>query len=353
MLKIINSQPDFEAFRETWDNFYTQCPEATPFQSFAYNFASWKNLREKGDRLHIICIYRQKDKQLLALFPTYLDKKGCLRFINGRDTDFSGALFYKGFANDYHLLEEFTDYVKNTKEISALCFDNLKADNPLTSIFSYLLRGTQIKATNAWSILPIPGKNEEDKTFIDCLSNLNSKDKYRLKNIVKKMKDLEFKLFHVSSEPYPTAIVEQIVNDMFAAKIRVEAYFSTEFLNLIKACYDAGELTLAVTYQDEKAVCINFYYQNQQEFIDWLAIYTDKNMNLCNIIQMMQHIYENGGGQLNFARGLYPYKVHNFRPTLHNLYSVHYSKTKWGQFKNWLSVCKYYLKVVVKPYVRP
>lgn len=354
MISITNTIEGFEHLHKNWEDLYHDSHNPTPFQRFSYNFSAWQFIQENDhfSTLHIVCVYRQKDKLLQAIFPCFVDIAGTLRFINDRHTDFCSGIIRSGFEHDYHLFDEFASHIETEASIKGFCFDNLKADNYLFSIFEYLFKGSQIRMSNKWSHFHIPSSEIGSRTYVDALSQLNSKEKYRLKNIAKKMELLNFRFFVKSESPYPELQIESLAKTMIAAGIRTDSYFDNSFLNIFKKCYDAGVLAVAITYNENTPIAINLYLVNDKEYIDWIALYKESHYNMWNLLQMVEYIYENKGGVLNFARGQYQYKIHNFRPIIDTLFCITYSKGKFKQFLNWIDVSKFYLKRVVKPYIR-
>ena len=134
--------------------------------------------------------------------------------------------------------------------------------------------------------------------------------------------------------------------------IRSANYFSDSFKQFINQCYKQGILSVAVTTVDNDAVAAHFYFVKNLCTIAWIILYKEGKYLTCNTLQTISLIGQEGGGTFNFARGLYGYKVEKFRPIMHNLYRISYSKSKLGQFVNWLECCKYYLKTILKPIIR-
>ena len=83
---IVNSIEAFEKLENDWNSLYQKCSELSVFQSFTFNFYSWKFLLQEEGELFII-VFNEKNS-LVAIFPTYIDKKRTLRFINDSHVDF-------------------------------------------------------------------------------------------------------------------------------------------------------------------------------------------------------------------------------------------------------------------------
>lgn len=349
MIEVIKTKEDFEALKDTWDALYSRIEYKTPFQSYSFNYNSWSIL-EKHEALHIIII--SKDMELQAIFPCVLTKRSVLQFINGIHSDFCGALIDEEVRKCYHLYKELADYIKESSEIKGFMFDNLKEDNYLASILGYFFKSMQTRITNRWSYFTVSSQEPKDKSFLDGMHHLNSKERYKLKKRVKKETSYDLKIFDISEEVYPTEIIDDIINTMLSSGMRTEAYFSDDFKHIIENLYNDGLLSVAVTSENNTALVANLFLMNGNEWLNWLVVYRDGQYNTANLLQMVDHIYTAGGGIFNFARGIYEYKVSNFRPEIHNLYRVEYAKSLKDQIGVLMSFYKYYLKVFLKPIIR-
>lgn len=351
MIKVIKTEENFVSFKQEWDDLYSELQFVTPYQSHSFNYHNW-NILERTTGLYILCIYRQKDMQLQAIFPCVLSNRGVLQFINGVHSDFCSALIREEVRRDYHFYKEFADYIKQTSEIKGFMFDNLKGDNYLLAIMECFFKGMQTRISNKWSFFEIKACDVKDGGFINSMLQLTSKDRYRLKNVLKKAQTTELIFFGINKSAYPKFIVNDIINTMLSSGTRTEAYFSDDFKNVLEYLYNDGLLSIAVTFEKDNPLVANLFLIHGNEYIDWLAIYKDGRLNTTNLLQVIEHIYNRGGGIFNFARGLYDYKVSNFRPEIHNLYRIEYAKNRMGQFNILISFYKYYLKVFLRPILK-
>lgn len=348
MIAVYNEK-NISKLEQVWNEIYASNPNHTPFQSYEYNIIAWTNLGSSG-KLHVIALPRQDNHRLQAIFPCYLDDTGILRFINDIHTDFCGPLIHPDYEYDFQLYSELADYVLQTQEIKGFVFDNLKADSYLLSAFPYCCRGSIVRMTNAWSKVKIPSCHASE--LCSKLPSLAAKQRNELKKAIKEMQNASFHLYTIDKQPYPEKIINSLIIDMQEAGLRHEAYFSDGFKKLISDCYNAGVLSVSVVKENSVPVSAHLYYINNREIVDWVVLYTKGKCQTWNTLFTMQSLAETGGGVFNFARGLYDYKVKKFRPVMHNLYRISYSKSKLGQFVNWMECCKYYLKTILKPIIR-
>ena len=354
MIKVFNETQDLLPLKEEW---IWLCQHSgtpiTPFQQFDYIRYSWEFMCANLGQLHVIVIIRQKDKLVQAIFPCYIDKKKCLRFINDRHSDFCSAIIHRDFIDDYHLYEEFYEYYLSNKYIKRLQFINIREDNPMFANLAYFLKGSINRVVNMYSDFPISSTNNTQASFVNELSRLNTKEKYRLKNVLKKTTELSLRIYDCREEPFPETVINGLIQQMIISGLRTDNYFSAQMVTLFKSLYNSELLKLFVTYNKEQPIAANlfFYTEQTRDYIDWISLYIEKRNNLYNLLQAIEFI-SHDGGKLNFARGTYEYKMHNFRPSLHFLHGIYHSKSEFDKFCDLLNTNCYYLRQIAKSILR-
>lgn len=344
MISVVSQENAFQELEGTWNELYNAADAMTPFQSFAYNWNSWQFSHGKKDSLHIVVVIRQKDKLVQAIFPCYIDGKGALRFVNDRDSDFCGPIIHKGFVGDYHVYEEFSDHVKAQKEIHHVRFENLVAQNAVLGYLRYFFTGAVVYNNNAYSILQIEQRKGDDH-FTKALPVLNATERNRIKKVYNKLKISTFVRFDGDVD-YPEKELEILMQSMVEAGIREMDYQKT-FVPLLKTLYKEKMLLIGVTYLDGQPLAANIFLKGENEYINWLVFYTDKQYNLWNVLQHIEYFSETGA-VLNFARGLYEYKMRNFRPVIYTLYSLRYSASTLGTLNDIRYVGWHFFRKLVK-----
>jgi len=346
MIKIVTTTEEIEALRESWQELYCNAHNMTPFQSVDYVLSAVQTVSHKKETIHIVCYYRQKDNSLRAIFPWYIDKKKTLRFINDIHTDFCNAIVHKESVGDYHLWEDVSEYIKNNPAIKRVRLDNVMPDSYLLAYFRYFLRPSIVFCNNAYSILNID-KRQPDQNFLYTIQLPNSTERNRLKKICNKMDDTEFEAYKLPLS-YPKEIIDNLMAQMVQSKIRIEIYFS-QIRNVVESLYAAGLLLVCVTVKNGQPLSANLFLKEElsNEYYNWLVLYTDKQYNLWNVLQIIELISAESG-KLNFCRGTYEYKMRNFRPQLHNLYTLRYSKHVLACVVDIIDVCWFNTKKLVK-----
>ncbi len=322
MIKIIKNINELEKIRECWDVLYKEDDNCTPFQSFDYNYISWKRFHQ-GYSLFVLLFYQNQEKSLSAIFPFCIDSKNCLRFINEDHSDFQTAIVKKTAKADLKMYEEVYGFIKNQPDIQRICLNHLRHDDLLLHYFGHVSSYARLYGKESYSYLSISSCYDNSDSFIDSLHHLTAKERNRLKNIEKKASDLSFKIISIKSDDYPEKEVNELVNFMISKGIRSSAYFTDNLLGFIKDLYQAGVLKIGMTYQGQVLGSISFFYHCMNGMcIQWIIVYSDKAYNLQAKLKIINSVYENGGGIFNFGRGTYAYKIQHFRPIIQNLFCV-------------------------------
>lgn len=327
MLEVICSKEEFFGLEESWNDLYDRSAGVTPFQSFAFCRESLPLL---SGGLHIICWYRKQE--LMAIFPLYLDRKGTLRFINDRHSDFCGPLMMSQASGDFHMCEAFAEHVRDTSEIRRVRLENMRCDSFQSSL-QLQMKSSLLYSYSRYSLFRVVNGGA-DKSAVDALSQLTVKEKYRLKNIVSKMEKsgVRWKSYDKSAgDAWPERVITELTDSMVESGIRKRKYFSPQYLAFVKGVYESGQMMISVTFDGDKPLSCNLYLKNGEEFIDWMAFYVEPSNNAWNLLQFLDRFHADGGGVLNFARGIYKYKIHNYRPSVYGLDRFHYSKSLMGR----------------------
>jgi hypothetical protein len=322
MIKVIKNINELEEIREYWNVLYEEDDNCTPFQSFAYNYISWKRFHQDNS-LFVILFYQNQEKAPCAIFPFCIDSKNCLRFINEDHSDFQTAIVKKSAKADLKMYEEVYGFIKSQPNIQRICLNHLRHDDLLLHYLGHVSSYARLYGTESYSYLPIFPNQEEGESFIDSLHHLTAKERNRLKNIEKKASDLSFKIISIESDDYPEKEVSELVHIMIDKGIRSPAYFTDNLLGFIKDLYQAGVLKIGMIYQGQDLGSISFFYQCKNAMcIQWIIVYSDKAYNLQAKLKIIDSVYESGGGIFNFGRGTYAYKIQHFRPIIQNLFCV-------------------------------
>ena len=353
MIKVISSIEEFHGIEAVWNQLYLQAINMTPFQSFMYNYLSWTVYMKNAGCLYIIECISDKDKKLKAIFPCYIDKNNRLRFINDRDTDFCNAVIDKN-ADDYRLFEELSEFLKEEKRIKSVRWDNLEYNNHLKAVFLPFFKVVYLHDINAYSKMSIYPL-DCDKSFFDSIRHINGQRRKKLSKVLLQERNLQFLFLQQSAgHSFPESEVRSLVNIMVSNQIRRQEYFSEEMILFWIRMYETGLLTVALLYQDNVIKSVNFMFYNQanNEYIKWIMLYADKRYNLIINLKLIEYLYNHGGAVINFARGIYDYKMVNYHPKVFCLYRLEMEKTNSSALTGLITINKYYMKKIVKSIIR-
>ena len=353
---MITIEKDFvknESLESNWNELFNNSVETTIFQSYSFNKIVWDKLKGKGE-LYIILVSHNNTKKYLALFPCFI-KKRCLRFINESDSDFCGPLFRRGYEHNYSLNEEIAGFFQSSKDFNRIVFSNMTPQTSILTSFRPFLKESVSYPMNYYSFFQIE-QYETGISYIDRIDQIgNAKDRNRLKKLDNKVRDLHLEIIKKSeSKEYPERIVSSLVRTMIQNGIRTNAYFNHQFLSVFKELYDNNLILIAVTWKGSDPVSLSLSLTNSKnEIIQWIALYKEKQYNIYNIMQLVKYLYETGGNvRFNFARGIYEYKLRNFRPVLKSLYCLRYSKSIYNQVKDVLACTVMQAKPLLKSIFR-
>ena len=348
MISVVQSVEELHKIREDWTRLYDAMSFATIFQT--YSFCSLSYQAAEGMPYALFCLAKN-GKELRAILPCIL-RKGVLRIVNDKDTDFCDIIVSDAYRYDYHVYEELADFIKQDKRVKRVEFKNLRKDSTLLSYFKFFFSDALIYSDACYSIVEVTGNQQEP--LVKNIPTLNTKERYRLKNIEKKAEGSKTKIFRSSEETYPLA-VREIIESMISDKMREASYFSESMLRFFEELYNDGCINIAVTTNDNENVAASLMLpvaNDRNSFILWISIYKERAHNLWNVLGILNDIKKTGAGKLNFARGWYPYKIHNFRPQLERLYSFHYAKGFCGKLSSLWVMDVYMLKQMLKPFAK-
>lgn len=355
MIKIIQTLDELDNFKAFWDSLYASDDFATPFQKFDYIRLSLADGIGATGHLYIITLKDDASNTWSAIFPFVLDSGGILRFINETHSDFCCPIIHPDFRH-FNLFKELSEYISQDKKIKGLCLKNIPFCNPFLAVlkphFPYLI----CQDFNYYSTIPIIAK-DNDKDEIDAFRFVLAKQRNNLRKMRKRgHSDCSFEILSSNEgNPYPLEEIKALASRMISDGKRVRDYFSDSFMEFWEKLYEKGLLSVAVLRRGDEVLSCNFMFPDKKhkEYIKWLMLYTENQWNMVINILIAEHIYHSDDiGGINFARGIYDYKLTNFHPDVKALFCLRIAKTRWGHIRNMLAVAIHYVKPVVKSFLR-
>lgn len=353
MIKILRDTDSLLENKEIWNRIFDKDTEATPFQQFEFVYSSLFLDPSAVDSIYVIMVKDDASNQWIAIFPFVLDKKGILRYVNARHTDFCTPIVVPQY-NHYNLYKELAECISENDKIKGLVLENVTSYNVLTGVLKPYFRYTITHDINHYPKLPIY-QAKDDKDSVSAFRFLRSQQIKKLRKIQKQIEsNCSFEIRRATDgDEYPQKEVETLVAQMLKAAIRDKSYFSDEMLAFWRDLYEKGVLVAALLYENDEIRTCNFMYYDEKrnEYIKWIMLYKENSWNMKINIMIADYLYNNGGGTINFARGIYDYKLTNFHPDVKPLFCVRIAKTRWGHFRNIMSTALHYAKPIVKSWL--
>ncbi len=353
MIKVIKSLEEFKALESTWGDLYERSQSKTPFQCFSYVFLAWTLFESKEGDLYIIVSISNNSNDTDGIFPCYIDRKHTLRFINDRHTDFCNAIIDKE-SFGYSSYEELSGFLKRDSNIRLIHFANLEYDNQLKSSFKPFFNSLFVFENNAYSRLMISPQST-DKDFVDSIRGLSAKGRKNIRAKLASEHELQFELLSLSKgKDYPRDEVLELRHLMISKGERTQEYFNEKMLSFWHRLYQEGLIVVSLLYKKNLICSVNlmFFDRIKNEYIKWIMLYREKKYNLIANIKLIEYLYNKGGSTLNFARGIYDYKMVSFHPIVFNLYSLYLSKAPVQSVKVLLLLNWHYIKMILKSIIR-
>lgn len=334
MIQVYNKFSDIKA---EWDYLYS-ISNFTVFQSYDYNLISWSFFPNRG-MLYILC-YRCSDRNIKLIFPTYIDKRGTLRFINDVGTDICNMV-YDHDLNLYDVMKEICLYIISQKEVKSISLENLQGDSPILSYFKVFFPNSIVFSNNEVSFLECRRCDDPIASF----KHLTNDKRKKLKKILKHEDEYKFDILSIrNNDLFPLASLIKIANLMVKKKIRSEATFENNFWEYVKELYNHGLLEIAIIYDNNNtALSAGLVFVNEQISVRWVILYTEPQYNLWNNIMYINVKGKERDYINNFGRGGYDYKMINFKPQISPLYKVIVPNSKSGILYSFRNILKYVL----------
>ena len=77
-------------------------------------------------------------------------------------------------------------------------------------------------------------------------------------------------------------------------------------------------------YKTFKSNAISFVLRNNNEYLFWIDLYDNTKMiNIYNYISFIENLSYENSIKISFGRGVYYYKVANFKPDIKQLFSAY------------------------------
>jgi hypothetical protein len=321
--RIVSTEEAFFALQTDWDKLYENQSCKSVFQTFTYNYHSWKDcLAKKGELFVIVGMNNEFD--VLAIAPLYIDQKGKLRFMNDVHTDFTTFL-YKEEALLF-LGKMMLAVLKKWPKIKSLQLINLFDERLASQLNCHFPTHKLLYANMQYSSM-----RSVKESFPNNFLHLNHKQRNNLQRIQKKY-NYQQHLYRQLTDAFPLELINALREKMIASGSRDENFLSVSQLSLIQHMYEKGLLVVNTIMNNDVVCAISLILEQEEEYVFWIDLYDEqKQMNLHAYCQFISSMCQEKASAYNMARGTYFYKMHNFSPEPYNLYAFSYHQ-KWMPF---------------------
>jgi hypothetical protein len=313
-IRIISEIQEFFAYKDQWDAIFNN-QDYSFFQSFEFNYYSWITELCKN-KLNRLCIISIKNNELVSvIFPLYIDSKKRLRFINDRHADFCDAL-----SNKKYDFEEILSEISNQLKFDSVHFINLTKDSFLYHLYKENKSNNNLlKPLAKYSDLVIP-----EGIFPDNVLRYRSKQKTEFRRVKKKNIDKDYRLFLKDDANFPINEIHQLRERMIELGLRKANFLDEDRLLLLKQLYNSNRILVSMVKSKSNIHAISFILTNENEYLFWIDMYDNTKMiNIYNYILFMENISCDNNVRINFGRGVYDYKVENFKPDIKQLFALY------------------------------
>ena len=91
-----------------------------------------------------------------------------------------------------------------------------------------------------------------------------------------------------------------------------------------------SNIILVSIVRNNNVHAISFILRNNNEYLFWIDMYDNTKMiNIFNYISFIESVSCENSVKINFGRGVYDYKILNFKPDIKQLFAVYLFKNKF------------------------
>jgi len=324
-IKVINKIEDLLLIKEDWDELFIKGDYST-FQSFDFNYYSWKHELISDNRNQLAITIISKNKGVVAIFPFYIDSSKQLRFINDIHFDFCDFISIESIN-----FSEVYDYLKQEVDFKSMRLINIKKEaNIYKAVGELNAINIVVKSISEYSIV-----NLDKGSFPYNVPHYRSHQKHRINKAIRKNNDKQSVIASHQQHSFPKKEILLLKETMISLGIRKDNFLTNERLLLIECLYNSGIIILHIMKGKDQINAINILLKKSpREFMFWIDLFDDSQMiNISSYINFMKSSSLEQSVIINFGRGRYFYKVSNFAPEFHKLYQMHIFSNKWQKLR--------------------
>jgi hypothetical protein len=326
-VKIITEIDEFLQISEIWSRKYDEHKNISFFQSFDWNY-HWFINNLSNDNLFILLFYDQdymQDSKLIC--PTFIDKKGCLRFISDIHSDLCDVISENISKSDcIKITDLFAELVFSTNEIKKVNLINFSLNNSLVYILlkkiNYNYYYSQIVSSAFFNL-------EDGKIFPNSAQHFKSSNRKRINKNIKKFLQYDSKLINSTLVDFPEVDILRLRDYMVNNKYRKLDFFNDKMINTIKELYVKQLVEINMVSHAEEVKSIIIIFKNQQSYQLWVSLYVDQpHISIFTINSFLQLV--KGDVRIDLGRGMYDFKIMNYAPDVTELNEFFFSKNRFS-----------------------
>ena len=296
------------------------------FQTYQWCRASWDFMLSANPDNKLFVMHWRRGEESVIL-PTYLDKKGILRFIADDDSDVCDAVYV--FGNNHHIAyREMAKIILQDKHIKGICLQKMYGESEAANYLGVLLPGSFVGRDNAFSWLDVDASND----FIASQTHMPSKDRADLKGLLRSVKKYTLTVrSKVNGDEFPRKVLLSLREDMQRQKIRDKSYLNDRQMTFIEALYENDGCDVAILFDEDSVVAANVLLKKDNRVLSWVFLYTDPRMSSALYVKYLADIKHESDYIFDFGVGVYSYKIGTFRPKMGITVSLRYGKSNIRQ----------------------
>ena len=313
-IRFVSEDKCFHEIKSYWCDLFNSYGHSV-FQSFEFNYYSWITELSKNKFNTLCIVLLERDNVLCSIFPLYIDSYGRLRFINDIHADFCDVLSSEKFDIQVVLLT-----IYRTTKYNSVHFINLKEGSCL-----YVLCKQQIKKNCIFK--PFEKYSELNvflNGFPEKILRYKSKQKTTFRRIKKRYDDNSYSLLLKDKSEFPVNEIYQLKNRMIDLGIRESNFLDRDRLLFLEELYNADRMLVSMVKNNNNVRAISFILKNNNTYLFWIDMYDNTKMiNIYNYILFIENISSKENVVINFGRGIYDYKMVNFKPDVKQLFAIY------------------------------
>lgn len=349
-IEIVTTLEGFKALKPTWDELYAQNHHNRVFQSFCWNMAVWQGFhvkRRPDERLFIVHARQAEDLPCHAILPFCIDKRGCLHLIGYGMSDVLSEIAPSHTDNWHGFYLQIIQFLQKCQEVKGIAFANLEDTSEILRFFGVYWEDCVVSKCDAISYF----EAKESQNLAEAIPHLPSSSRSKIRKLSRRHSEYDFVIFSKEKgDDYPEAQLKQLRQFMIDGKMRVEAALPVEYIDTLKAVYEAGMCEIPCLVDRESGAFVYAAYRllGMDNIVFWVVLY--RKTTFPSSVNAKYILAKLGGCPytFDFGTGVYPYKLSNYLPHVQNLYalSIH-PENFWSFLSDGYWLLRRYLKVLL------